>query len=372
MRLLIPTGLFYPSKLGGPANTLYWLAKALVQNDIDVTVVTSDNFIDEGLVKSNKWTDVDGVRVRYCTAKTKLPFRVIHHSILEVFKADVVLFSSLCYLPNFFILLFAFILGKKIVWSPRGELFDSALQGNKGKLFYFRVIRLFFRKGHLFHATSEEEKQAIRKHFGDKYRVVIIPNYMELPKKLERDNNKDKYLLFLGRIAPIKAIDNLLLGVTKSEAFLNSSYKLILAGIKQGDYYLELESILDNNPEIKDKVEFIGSIEGREKYQLYANAEYTILVSHSENFGNVIIESLSQGTPVLASYGTPWQILETTNSGYWIDNSPESIGKFIDIIINQNENEYIKQRNNAYTLAKSFDVFTNVDNWIDVLNKLSK
>lgn len=367
MRLLIPTGLFYPSKLGGPANTLYWLAKGLVKQNIDVSVVTSDNFINEGLIKSNSWIILDNIKVRYCTAKSKLPFRIIFYSWMELFKSDIVLFSSLCYLPNLFILLLALVTRKKIIWSPRGELFDSALRGNKGKLFYFRILKLLLNKKHVFHATSDDEKKVIQKYFGQNRRIEIVPNYMELPQKMNRDKSSDKYLLYLGRIAPIKALDNLLLGLSLSSKFINSDFKILLAGIKQGDYYKSLEKILDDNLCIKNKVEFIGSIEGEEKFQLYANAYYTLLVSHSENFGNVIIESLSQGTPVIASKGTPWQILEETNSGYWINNNPETIGKYIDKILLLDKDKYSKIRDNAYSLAHKFDIYSNIDNWIRIL-----
>lgn len=367
MRLLIPTGLFYPSKLGGPANTLYWLAKGLVKQSVDVSVVTSNNFIDEGLIKSNSWIFLDNIKVRYCTAKSKLPFRIIFYSWMELFKSDIVLFSSLCYLPNFFILLLALVTRKKIIWSPRGELFDSALRGNKGKLFYFRILKLILSKKHVFHATSEEEKKIIQKYFGLHARVEIIPNYLELPQKINRNEHSEKYLLYLGRIAPIKALDNLLLGLSLSNKFINSDFKILLAGIKQGDYYKSLEKILEDNPCIKDKVVFIGSIEGEEKFQLYANAYYNLLVSHSENFGNVIIESLSQGTPVIASKGTPWQILEESNSGYWTDNSPESIAKYVDRIIDLKIEEYSIQRENSYQLALKYDIYTNIDKWIRII-----
>ena len=73
-------------------------------------------------------------------------------------------------------------------------------------------------------------------------------------------------------------------------------------------------------------------MEGEEKYKLYANAYFSILVSHSENFGNVVIEALSQGTPVIASKGTPWEQL-AEKAGFWIDNDENSIACCIDISI---------------------------------------
>lgn len=370
MKILMTPGLFYPSKLGGPANTLYWLAKSLVSNNIRVSVVTSNKHIDEGLVVFDEWTEIDNIRVRYCTAKSKLSSRVFFHSIQELFKNDVVLISSIFYIPSFFIALFAALTSKKIIWSPRGELFNSAINGSKTKLLYVRLLRFLFSKRVILHATSSIEQREIEKHFGSSVRTIVIPNYMELHEKKDRLGSESKYFLYVGRIAPIKALDNLLLGLSKSDVFMKSDYKLLIAGgvEKQFEgYYNKLFQILSENASLKEKVVFLGNVEGDQKFQLYADAYYSILVSHSENFGNVVIEALSQGTPVIASHGTPWQKLVDSKAGQWIDNNENEIAKSIDKVIAMDEEEYLQVRENAYKLALEFDVYSNVDNWIKVL-----
>ena len=54
MTLLISTALFYPSRLGGPANTLYWLSKALAKAGVQVTVVTTGSHIELGKIVPDK------------------------------------------------------------------------------------------------------------------------------------------------------------------------------------------------------------------------------------------------------------------------------------------------------------------------------
>ena len=370
IRVLISAGLFYPSKLGGPANTLHWLAKALVSKNVSVTVVSTSNHIDKGLVAFDEWTEIDNIRVRYCTAKSKLSSRVFFHSIQELFKNDVVLISSIFYIPSFFIALFAALTSKEIIWSPRGELFNSAINGSKTKLLYVRLLRFLFSKRVILHATSSIEQREIEKHFGSSVRTIVIPNYMELHEKKDRLGSESKYFLYVGRIAPIKALDNLLLGLSKSDVFMKSDYKLLIAGgvEKQFEgYYNKLFQILSENAALKEKVVFLGNVEGDQKFQLYADAYYSILVSHSENFGNVVIEALSQGTPVIASHGTPWQKLVDSKAGQWIDNNENEIAKSIDKVIAMDEENYLLVRENAYKLALEFDVYSNVDNWIKVL-----
>jgi len=366
VKLLISTGLFYPSKLGGPANTLYWLAKGLISKGINVSVVSMYKHIDDDRITSDQWTVIDGIKTLYCSAKTKLAHRVIWQSIKEIKKCDVLILSSFHFIPCFFVGIYALHSKKKIIWSPRGELFDKAINNNFKKI-YIKFIKLLFAKTVIFHATSNEEKEKIQFYLGKNTKIVVIPNYMELPEKEERTSN-EKYLLYVGRIALIKALDNLIRGLIKSESFIKSEYKLFLAGYNNGKYYESLLKIIAEN-NLFEKIAFLGNVEGEGKNKLYANAYFTFLISHSENFGNVVIESLAQGTPVIASKGTPWHILEQNGAGFWIDNSPQSIADTIDKLLELSEEEYRNMRQNAYLLCRdNYDIQTNIDKWLNIIN----
>ena len=120
---------------------------------------------------------------------------------------------------------------------------------------------------------------------------------------------------------------------------------------------------------LQEKVIFKGSITGKEKYRTYASARYSFLVSNSENFGNVVIEALSQGTPVVASKGTPWEMLPRLNAGYWIENKPEIIARIVDAVLEQPKDEYLVYRKNALMLSKIFDVYEHVTDWEQIIKK---
>ena len=366
MNLLISTTLFYPSRLGGPANTLYWLSKALVKVGVQVTVVTTDSHIEPGKVVPDKWSDVDGIRVRYCSAKVAMLLKELRHTRREMKSSETVM---LCDMFQRQVLPVAFMAKwrkRKIIWSPRGELMGPALAGSRMKRWYIAVVRRCFGSYATFHATSEEEKDAIKKYIGADAKVVVIPNYIELPAQLERESVEKPYFLYVGRVTPIKALDRLVMGLSQSRLFKESGYSLRIAGPNQNNYQEELERLIKENG-LQGKVVFLGNVFGKEKFQLYANARFSCLLSHSENFGNVVIEALSQGTPVIASQGTPWQVLDETHSGYWIDNSPESISKCIDSALSLSEDAYAEMRCNARQLANSFDVTQNVGKWVEVI-----
>lgn len=363
MRVLFPLHLFYPSRVGGPANTVYWLCKALIRNGHEITVVATKMGIDEGRVKLDEWMKMDGINVRYCNTNSKFSLSLIWHSITKLKEVDSVVFSSICHVPNFLIALFARIKGKSIIWSPRGELFDAAVRGNKGKRLFFRIVRLLLGKYVLFHATSEAEKKTINLYFP-KARVVIIPNYMELPRRQEVEI-VSKVFIYVGRLSPIKALDKLIDGMALSQRFMKSPYCFKIIGVVQPqfeDYYKHLLRQIELKG-LQNKVFFTGSMTGKEKFQAFASARYSFLVSNSENFGNVVIEALSQGTPVVASKGTPWESLPKEHAGFWIDNSPETIADTLDVLISQTDEQYNSYREGALNYSKSFDVYEHVGEW---------
>ena len=369
MRVLISTGLFYPAKLGGPANTLYWLSKALLSTGIDVSAVVTNHTIDSSLMPSNMWTSIDGVRVRYCSKKTPFGCRQVIAAIREMRRCDVILLSSICYLPNLLVYIFARLESKKIIWSPRGELFPSAVKNSTLKILFFKCLRGVISSRVVFHATSEPEKELINFYFPNINRIVIIPNYFEMPIQEERIVSDNPYFIYVGRITPIKALDNLVKGLAMSRRFLASSHSFLFVGPDQNDYSAYLKSLSDELG-IRSKISFCNGLYGRDKFKAYANADVSFLVSHSENFGNVVIESLSQGTPVVASKGTPWKSLKEEGAGYWIDNDPHSIADCIDDILQMPNSDYCRMRQSAELLAQSFDIKANIRTWADFLHSI--
>ena len=89
--------------------------------------------------------------------------------------------------------------------------------------------------------------------------------------------------------------------------------------------------------------------------------------SHTENFGIVAVEAMAQGTPVIASKNTPWEIIEKRKAGFWSENNPMALKKSIIQILKLKIDEYEK---NAHSLAKEYDWRHIAKNYQQVLEKI--
>lgn len=367
-KVFISSGLFYPSKLGGPANAVYWIAKALANNHLDVTVVTTHDSVDAS-VPADERVDMSGIKVFYCQNSS-----LIKKSFEEIKKADIVVLNSVCYKAEIILAIYSLLNSKKVIWSPRGEFSQSAIGGRLDKRIFFKVLKTFIADKIWFHATSDEEAKDIRNNLGQLTRIIRIPNYMELPERQEDSADEKPYFLFLGRIAPIKALDRIIEGFAKSDGFIKSPAILKIVGTNEAKYAEYGKALKDQVScmGLNDKIKFLPPVFGDEKFKLLRSARFLVLLSESENFGNVVIESLSQGTPAITSKGTPWEILTETGAGYWVENSTEEISSTIDAAVGLSDDAYKEMRNNAYTLSRRYDIFENVGKWVDAFNTITE
>ncbi len=366
MTILFPIGAYYPAPTGGPNYSVYWLAKALQQLGCSVQVVTTNLGLPKAyqLPLNQALNREDGTVIYYQTTFHYLPFRAIVESCRRLRQADVVHLTAVFYPLSWLVFAANSLFFKKpIVWSPRGELDPEALIYSRWKK---KPVLAFLRKSIYrsvtFHATCPAEATYIRQQFGDQVQIVELPNYMELPQQLELPTAK--YLLYLGRIHPKKAIDRLLEALAASAVFMASDYQVRIAGDAQSSYGQALEALVDKLA-LRDRVQFLGQVDGPHKQQLLAQAYFSCMPSHTENFGNVVVEALAQGTPVLASTGTPWEILRQAAAGYWVDNEVATLASTLDELLSLSAATYQEYRFNARKLAAtSFDITTNIDKWV--------
>jgi len=152
--------------------------------------------------------------------------------------------------------------------------------------------RFYRRHGHKATLVAISRSQAAGAPTGVAIHAVV-PN----PIAVERwplVMQKQDYVLWIGRMAPVKGADRAI------DAAELAGASLVLAGpVQPGQerYFREqIEPHIDGR-----RVRYVGEVAGAEKQQLYANARALLMpVRWPEPFGMVMIEALACGTPVIA------------------------------------------------------------------------
>ena len=371
MKILFPIGSFHPAKAGGPSKTMYWHVSALASKETESFVIATSTGIDSThQIKLNTWLQQPYGKVMFCSRLIHyMPFKLLWNSIRLLPKVDIVHLTGITYPPSIIIALFSIFLRKPIVWSVRGGLEEDAIKHSnvRVKNLTNKIISIVAGKNVWFHATSNNEESQIKKHLQTKNEILQISNYF--PIQLPLAKSKKKYILFLGRIDAIKGLELLIEAISLSKLMVNKEFKLKLAGNHQNEYGLLLQEQCDRLG-ISDQVEFLGRVDGKEKQILLSEAYSLILPSHSENFGNVIVEALAEGTPVITSKGTPWEELEREGGGFWVNNDPKTLGKTIDKLLLLTAQEHELMCEKALAFSKKFNISLNINNWVDTYKKI--
>lgn len=375
MKIVIPTAHYYPSNIGGTATAVYWFINGLQRYKIVKTfVVTSCLGIDDKTnIHINKLYYYSYGATEYLEIKNpKKSLHFLLSSLKLTNRSDIVYLPSLFFPPTVIILLFAMLRKKKILLSPNGQLFEAALsRKNISKYLYIHFFKVFSKRIY-WHATSSVEKENIEKYFQTR-QCFILPNYIETAKRLAI--KKKKQFLFLGRINPIKGLTPFITALAENNNFRQGEFVFLIAGgaklAHEMQYKASLEQLIKEK-NLESKVSFIGVVEGKTKETYLAESHCLVLPSFSENFGNVVLESLNQHTPALTTTGTPWEILVKKKCGWWVENNVASFNKAVDEVLTQKPAAFQQFCTNATQLVdEDFDIKNNIEHWFDKFTEIN-
>ncbi|MBV2127803.1 glycosyltransferase [Arsukibacterium indicum] len=132
------------------------------------------------------------------------------------------------------------------------------------------------------------------------------------------------YILCIGRLEQQKAFD-LAIEAFALFSVTNPQYRLKIAG--QGALEAELKTIAQSLG-VAGKVDFVGF--QADTVQYYRDAKFTLLTSLYEGFPNVLVESITLGTPVVSVNcpSGPDEIVEHDINGYLVNSrTAESVAE---------------------------------------------
>lgn len=337
MRVLHITPAFFPATYwGGPIYSVYGLCSALAKlPDVTLRVLTTDSAgpdrSESVEVTSFPMYYPEGYEVFFCRrwwAASVSPGMILR--LWSMIRwADVVHLTAVYSPPTIPTLLICRVLGKPVVWSPRGSLqrWEGATRLSLKRAWEWNSNVLINRQSCVLHVTSEQEATDSRTRIPDAD-IIHIPNGVDIPEALPARSwlpDGKLRLLYLGRLHPIKGLENLLRAL---KALEDETISLAICGSGDEAYSRSLQ-LLVREFGLERRVSFQGHVTGEKKMKTFMQADVCVVPSFTENFGMVTAEALAHGVPVIASKGTPWAEVEVRGCGLWVENSPERLAEAI-------------------------------------------
>lgn len=167
-------------------------------------------------------------------------------------------------------------------------------------------------------ATPAEQEQLVRLYTADPARIRVISpgvdteRFHPIPEAHAKEHiglcSDCCIILFVGRIEPLKGIDNLLCAIAqvveRRPELREWLYVTIIGGdpdrIREADEMVRLQELREELG-IGDVVMFLGAKDQDALQYYYSAAEMVVMPSDYESFGMVALEAMACGTPVIAS-----------------------------------------------------------------------
>jgi glycosyltransferase involved in cell wall biosynthesis len=357
MRLCVVVPSFYPATIyGGPIVSIEHTCNALSKRGVEVYVSTTNaNGAEKLRVQTNIFNMFSkNYFVKYYddTVVGRFSWSFCRYISGDIKKSDVVKIEDIFSTYVLVALFFCFFHKKKIMLSVRGVMSAWALASKKRlfkKVWLFLFLRPFERSI-LWHATSEAESTEVTDQFPNA-KVVVIPNgicldeYTNLPSVSRSAyleafgvpvHEATRIIVSMGRLHRVKGFPLLIHAfATLRERIPN--VLLLVAGEDDG-MRSELDSLI-RGLGLVDCVFLVGSLEGDKKRLFLAGADVFALTSYSENFGNVYLEALASGTPILATEGTPWRHIDSHDCGHCTSYDREEIADALEALLSSDRNE---------------------------------
>lgn len=345
---VVPT--YIPAwRYGGPIRSVHKLCRALTEtgNDVDVftTNVNGERDSDVPLMQP---VDVEGVNVRYYPS-VRLRRLYWAPDLRTEFEArvrdyDVIHLHSVFLWPTLAAARVAQRAGVPYVVSPRGALVKDLFRrrGSLRKTLWMKLFekRTLERAGAV-HVTSTREADELRRFDLRLHRIEIVPNgldvrpsfeHSDLPARLLERFGEDPLVVYLGRLSWEKGLDRLLDALPGLPRGV-----VVIAGNDDSNYQAQLEQRA-YSLRVTERIVFTGPLSRPQVETLLTRASVLVLPSYSENFGNVVLEAMAAGCPVVVTEAVgAAEIVRESQAGIVVPGEPASLCAAIQRLIDDSD-----------------------------------
>ncbi|MBF0358250.1 MAG: glycosyltransferase [Magnetococcales bacterium] len=345
MKILHITPHYWPPM--GPDDTvipLRGLCRSLAERGHEVHVYTSNRDGSDLLkVPTGKPMEHDGVVVSYFSSPNLLGQYFQSPAMAETVRQNIKQFDIVhihtCFTwPAIMASRIAAKAGIPYIFSPQNMLEKSLFSGRNAIikwLWFYLFGKKILRQASYIHLTSRREDRELAKFYQKSVAIKIIANGVSPPDKisnveqllLQPWQNKD-YVLAMGDICWKNGLNRLI-----SAWSYKIDVPLVIAGTDDETTTANIFAQADKDG-VADSIHFIGPAHGQKKWSLLNNASLLVIPSHSEGFGNLVLEAMAAGCPVItrAEIGAA-SILEEAKAGLVVSGGPKQLAQSINEIL---------------------------------------
>jgi glycosyltransferase involved in cell wall biosynthesis len=189
-------------------------------------------------------------------------------------------------------------------------------------------------KAEAVHVHSEIESHELEELGFKPRRIVLVPNGIDCPINVMSSSapastsaaTQDRpFILFLGRVNWEKGLHLLISAMTHVH-----EADLIIAGNDEENYKRVLVT-LARELGVMERVKFLDAVDDTAKWNLLRMAQMLVLPSYSESFGNVVLEAMCVGRPVIVTPGVGLApTVRAANAGLVVEGVPEKLAAAIN------------------------------------------
>jgi phosphatidylinositol alpha 1,6-mannosyltransferase len=167
------------------------------------------------------------------------------------------------------------------------------------------------------------------------------------PCKRKRDPNDREYVLgFVGRLSIEKNIALLAQVQKELEKLGYTNFRFLIVGHGAEEAWLR---------ERLPRAEIPGVLKGEALSEAYANMDLFVFPSHTDTFGNVVLEALASGVPAIVTPdGGPCTIVRDGETGRIVPDE-EFAAAVAEVLTDTAKHAQMRQAARAYSLTASWD-----------------
>jgi glycosyltransferase involved in cell wall biosynthesis len=180
--------------------------------------------------------------------------------------------------------------------------------------------------------------------------ALFHPHYDRFDVRIKYNIKRPYILTYAGRLAPEKNLELLMKIAQSLPDHIKHQTHWLIVGDGPLKEKLQKESL--------EHMTFTGFLQAEQLAKVYAASDLFVFPSATETFGNVVLESLAAGTPVVAANaGGVKHIVQHDRTGYLCD--PESVSQFIHYITfcleNLHKRMQLGHQARQYALTQTWD-----------------